>query len=225
MPEFKVEFHCHTIYSKDSLTKPRDLVAAARRIGLDRLIVTDHNSMGGALECKSIDPELVILGEEILTTKGELLASFMTEEIPPNLSPMEAIQRLKGQAAFISVSHPMDTHRGWKKEDLLEIIPYVDAIETFNARCTKASFNECALAFANEHNIAGTAGSDAHVTRELGRAILELPYFSTADELRSVIRQGRPITRLSSPAIHLTSRYATYKKKLFPGLKPRKTEN
>jgi hypothetical protein len=27
----KVEFHCHTIASKDSLTRPADLVAAAQR--------------------------------------------------------------------------------------------------------------------------------------------------------------------------------------------------
>ena len=225
MQRLKVEFHCHTIYSKDSLTKPRDLVAAARRIGLDRLIVTDHNSMGGAFECKSIDPELVILGEEIMTAKGELLASFMTGEIPPDLSPMETIQRLRDQGAFISVSHPMDAHRGWKKEDLLEILPHVDAIEIFNSRCMNAGYNDDALAFAQEHDIPGTVGSDAHVTRELGRAILDLPRFSTAEELRTVIRQGRPITRLSSPAIHITSRYAVFRKKFSPRRKPKKAKD
>ena len=225
MQTYRVEFHCHTVYSKDSLTKPRDLVDSARQIGLDRLIVTDHNSMGGAFACKEIDPELVILGEEIMTTRGELLASFMTEEIPHSLSPMEAIQRLREQGAFISVSHPMDPHRGWKKEDLLEIIPHVDAIETFNSRCMSAIYNEAALAFAKEHDIPGTVGSDAHVTRELGRAILELPAFNNGDELRAVIRDGRPVVKLSSPAIHFTSRYAVFKKKLFPRQRPPKPRN
>jgi predicted metal-dependent phosphoesterase TrpH len=225
MQTFRVEFHCHTAYSKDSLTRPRDLVEKARQIGLDRLIVTDHNSMGGAFACKDIDPELVILGEEIMTTQGELLASFMTEEIPHNLAPLETIRRLRDQGAFISVSHPMDAQRGWKKNDLLEIISHVDAIETFNARCMSATYNEEALAFAREQNIPGTAGSDAHVTRELGRAILELPEFNSADELRAVIRDGRPVVKLSSPAIHLTSRYAVFKKKLFPRSRPPKSRN
>ena len=223
MQTIQVEFHCHTVYSKDSLVKPRDLVDKARQIGLDRLIVTDHNSMGGAFACKEIDPELVILGEEIMTTQGELLASFMTEEIPHDLSPMETLRRLREQGAFISVSHPMDVHRGWKKEDLLKILPHVDALETFNSRCMSATYNEEALAFAREHNLPGTVGSDAHVTRELGRAILELPPFNSADELRAVIRDARPVVRLSSPAIHFTSRYAVLKKKLFPRQRPPKS--
>ncbi len=222
MTVYRVEFHCHTVFSKDSLTKPGDLVRTARQIGLDRLIVTDHNSTGGAFAAKAIDPELVIIGEEIMTTQGELLASFMTEEIPPDLSPVETIKRLRDQGAFISVSHPMDPHRGWKMDRLLEILPLVDAIETYNSRCMSNSYNDDALAFAMEHNMAGTVGSDAHVTRELGRAVMLLQPFSTADELRAVIREGKSATRLSSPAIHLTSRYAVFTKRLFPRFKPPK---
>jgi predicted metal-dependent phosphoesterase TrpH len=222
MTVYRVEFHCHTVYSKDSLTKPEDLVRYARHIGLDRLIVTDHNSTGGAIVAKAIDPELVIIGEEIMTTQGELLASFMTEEIPPQLSPMDTIRRLRDQGAFISVSHPLDPHRGWKLDDLLEILSHVDAIETFNSRCMRAEYNDQALAFAKEHEIPGTVGSDAHVTYEVGRAVLVAPPFSNADELRAVIRKSDSVTKLSSPAIHLTSRYAVIMKKLFPGLTPGK---
>jgi predicted metal-dependent phosphoesterase TrpH len=221
MTTLRVEFHCHTVFSKDSLTQPQELVRIARKIGLDRLIVTDHNSTGGAFAAKAIDPELVIIGEEILTSQGELLASFMREEIPPFLSPMETIQRLGDQGAFISVSHPFDAQRGWKLDELLKILPHVDAIETFNSRCMLSAYNDQALAFAKEHNIPGTVGSDAHVPRELGRAILVTPLFADSDGLRAVIRQAQPITRLSSPTIHLTSRYAVLMKRLFPRLKPK----
>ena len=103
-----VEFHCHTNFSKDSLTEPVDLVKAARRKGIDRLVITDHNSIGGARAAQALDPELVIVGEEILTTRGEILAAFVKEEIPARLSPQETIKRLKDQGAFISVSHPFD---------------------------------------------------------------------------------------------------------------------
>ena len=101
----------------------------------------------------------------------------------------------------------------------------MDAIETFNSRCMSATYNEEALVFAKEHDIPGTVGSDAHVTRELGRAILELPPFNSADELRAVIRDGQPVVKLSSPAIHITSRYAVFKKKLFPRQRPPKSRN
>ncbi len=126
---FKVDFHCHTDASPDSLVKPAELIATARARGLNRLVVTDHNTIRGALRCKELDPELIIVGEEVQTTGSELLAAFVTKEVPRDLEPKEAIKRLRDQGAFISVSHPFDPHRGWNVKDLLEIIDLVDAIE------------------------------------------------------------------------------------------------
>jgi predicted metal-dependent phosphoesterase TrpH len=215
-----VEFHCHTIASKDSLTRPADLVAAARRKGLDRIIVTDHNSIAGARAAQTLDPELIIVGEEIMTTRGEILAAYVTEEIPAYLTPQETIRRLREQGAFISVSHPFDELRqgGWKERDLLEILPLVDALEVYNSRCMRPVFNQRAKAFAELHNVPGTVGSDAHAAFELGRSRLVLEPFKGPEGLRQVIRQGSPQTRWSPPWIHLTSRYATLRKKLNFGL-------
>lgn len=216
MDPLRVEFHCHTIFSKDSLTRPERLVSAARQKGLQRVIVTDHNAIGGALRAHQIDPQLVIVGEEIMTTRGEILAAFVRDEIPAGLTPRETISRLRDQGAFISVSHPFDEMRNghWQLPDLLEILPLVDAIETFNARCMNPVFNTRAQAFAHEHGIPGTVGSDAHTAFELGRATLTLENFTDADGLRRVICQGKAQERLSSPLIHVTSRFAVTVKKL-----------
>ncbi len=210
MMTFSVEFHCHTISSKDSLTSPRKLVETSRRMGIDRVVVTDHNTIAGALAAQKLDPELVIVGEEIMTTRGEILAAFVTEEVPPFLSPQETIRRLKEQGAFISVSHPFDRLRNgaWQEEDLLEILPQVDAIEVFNSRCIDPKFNQDAREFAEKHDVAGTVGSDAHAAFELGRSLLLLEQFEGPDGMRKVIRRGIPKTRLSSPWVHLASRYA-----------------
>lgn len=211
-----VEFHCHTIFSKDSLTSPRKLVEMCRRKGIDRVVVTDHNTIAGALAAQKLDPELVIVGEEIMTTRGELLAAFVTEEIPPFLSPQETIRRLKGQGAFISVSHPFDRLRNgaWMEDDLLEILPDVDAIEVFNSRCMHPKFNQLAHEFARRHNVAGTVGSDAHAAFELGRSLLLLEQFEGPDGMRKVIHRGVSRT-LSSPLwVHFVSRYAVMVKAL-----------
>ena len=85
--KFRVEFHSHTHASKDFLHLPAELIAAARRKGIDRLIITDHNTIAGARIAQALDPELVIVGEEVMTTRGEILAAFVTEEVPPHLSP------------------------------------------------------------------------------------------------------------------------------------------
>jgi predicted metal-dependent phosphoesterase TrpH len=115
---FTVEFHCHTNASKDSLTKVHDLISMAHKRGLDRLVITDHNTISGAVEAHKIDPELVIVGEEIMTTQGEILTAYVLEEIPAGLPPQVVIKRLKEQGAFISVSHPYDSMRagGWRKK-------------------------------------------------------------------------------------------------------------
>ncbi len=211
----KVEFHCHTNASKDSLTRPTDLIKAARNKGLDRLIITDHNSIAGALAAHALDPQLIILGEEIMTTRGEILASFVKEEIPANLSPKDTIRILKEQGAFISISHPFDEQRkgGWQEADLLEILPDVDAIEVYNSRCMLPRFNRRAKAFAEKHQIPGTVGSDAHAAFEVGRSVLLLDPFTGPMELRAVIRKGIPQVKWSPWWVHLVSRYASSVKK------------
>ena len=215
-----LEFHCHTIASKDSLTHPRDLVETCRRKGIDRVVVTDHNTIAGARAAQALDPELVIVGEEILTTRGEILAAFVMEEIPARLTPQETIQRLKEQGAFISLSHPFDEFRegGWAEDDLLDILPYVDAIEIYNSRCMVPRFNRAGKPFAKEHNIASTVGSVAHVVCEVGRSLLRLDQFEGPDGMRKVIRNAQFETRWSPPWFHLASRFAVLRKRLNPSL-------
>jgi len=211
----RVDFHSHTDASKDSLTRPADLVRACRAGGLNRIVVTDHNAIHGALAAREIDPELVIVGEEIMTTEGEILAAFVKEEITPGLTPEETIRRLREQGAFISISHPFDRLRsgGWKEARLRELVPLVDAIEVFNARCMWPGANRRAREFARAHGLPGTVGSDAHAAFELGRSALRLPGFADADGLRAVIRQGVPEMRPAPHGAHLASRYASLTKR------------
>ena len=73
---------------------------------------------------QKLAPDLVIVGEEIMTDRGEILGYFMRESIPAGLTPDETIRRLRDQGAVISVSHPFDRLRkgAWHEEDLLKII-------------------------------------------------------------------------------------------------------
>ena len=199
----RVEFHCHTRASRDSINDLPDLLHVARQRGIDRLAITDHNTIRGALKAKELDPELVIVGEEILTQQGELLAYFLESEVPSGLSAMQAIENLKKQGAFISVPHPMDRHRhGWEITELQKIIPHIDALEVFNARCFFSKANDLAFQFARCHNLPMLVGSDAHTQLELGYGITKLPYFENAHHLRQVVHQGILETRLFPPWQH-----------------------
>lgn len=204
-----VDLHCHSIFSPDSSNTLPKLIERAKLRGLNKLAITDHDTIKGALKAQEINPELIIVGEEVMTTEGELLALFVKDEVPGNLHPMAAIEELRRQGAFISVSHPFERRRnGWDPGILEKIVPYLDAIEVFNARCELKSMNDLAQAFAKRHDLAGTAGSDAHVLWEVGSAWVTLPYFSTADGLRAAIKTATISGKLSGGMVHLGSRWA-----------------
>jgi len=202
----KVDFHTHTIYSPDSATTVPALLKKAKERGLQRVAITDHNTIRGALEAYAIDPERVIVGEEILTGNGEIIAYYMKENIPPRLPVREVIDRLRSQGAFISVSHPFDARRvNWRPEELEELATLVDAFEVFNGRCYHPGSNATAQEFACEHSLPGTVGSDAHSLVEIGRSYLELAWFEDAESLRGVIADARMVTFSSSPLVSLYS--------------------
>jgi predicted metal-dependent phosphoesterase TrpH len=218
---WRVELHCHTHYSKDCLLKPEAIIETCRAKGIDKLAVTDHNSIAGALQLQEMAPELIVVGEEIMTTEGELLAFFVREQVPAGLAPREAIARLRDQGAFISVSHPFDRlrHGAWQESALLDIIAKVDALEVFNARCIFNADNAATLDLAQRCSKLKTVGSDAHTAREMGRATVEIEPFESAETFCTNLATARFRTTLSSAWIHLASTYAKWVRRL--GLRPR----
>lgn len=214
MTTIRVELHAHTHHSEDSLMLPEKMLAVCAQRGIDKLAITDHNRISGALAAAAIAPERVIVGEEIKTTKGELLAFFVRETVPAGLEPNEAIQQLRAQGAFISVSHPLDSVRSgaWEKADLLEILPLVDALEVFNARGLLRQADRQVERLAQESGLLATAGSDAHSYLELGRSGMRLPAFRDAAEFRPALASAQVIRRRSSYFVHLLSRYASLRK-------------
>jgi predicted metal-dependent phosphoesterase TrpH len=216
MEHFTIELHCHTHYSKDSLLDPVKLLELCKVRRIDKVAITDHDTIEGALEASELDPERVIIGEEIMTTQGELLGYFMKAWIPPGLSPQETIARLRDQGAFISVSHPFDGMRSgsWQEENLREILDLVDAIEVFNARTWTKVSNDKATSVANKAGLLRTAGSDAHALLEVGRVTMSLPAFDGVDGFRSSLSQAQIHGKRSSILVHLFSRYASFRKKI-----------
>ena len=200
----RAEFHCHSIYSPDSINRLEQLLQTAREVGIDRLCITDHDTLAGSLKAHEMDPELVVVSEEVLTEDGELIAYFLQEEIPAGLPVVKTIELIRAQDAFITIPHLCDEYRAyWKPGQLDEILPLVDAVEVFNARCFKPEFNERALELAKKWKKPFTVGSDAHTYPEVGLATLQLPDFRSAQELRESIRQAGMHTERLAPLEHI----------------------
>ena len=214
--DWKVDFHVHTCYSGDSFTSLEAVIGACRKRGLGKVAITDHNTIAGALALSEMAPDLVIVGEEIKTDVGEIIAYFLKEEVPKGLPVQEAIARVREQGGVVGVSHPLDR---WRREamgltHLLSIIEQVDMLEAFNARTTFPSDNRRTLELAREWGLLATAGSDAHVAWEIGRAYVEMPAFNDKDEFLRSLAQGQIVGRLTTPLIHFASTWAKFIKRL-----------
>ncbi len=216
---WKVDLHSHTIYSKDCLTRPEEAIARARSLGLDKLAITEHNNLAGALRAKELAPDLIIVGEEIMTTHGELIAYFVKEEVPRDLSPQETIRRLREQGAVIAIPHPLDSLRNsaMGMANVMEVIDQVDAIEVRNARCVRPHDNLAALALAQERGLLITAGSDAHIPFELGHCYVEMPAFEDdAESFVDALQNAKPMGKESPFWPHLMSTWAKWRKRIRP---------
>ncbi|HEX7491715.1 MAG TPA: PHP domain-containing protein [Candidatus Limnocylindrales bacterium] len=172
-PKAFIDLHCHTSASFDSLTTARAAVRAAASRGLTHLAVTDHDNIDGALRARDeAPPQLtVIIGEEIKTSDGDLLAVFLEKAVPPGMTAVDTIAAVRKQGGLIGVPHPFDRTRGYGRKshaDLADIAGLVDWIETYNARVVGGTANEKAAAFATEHGLPGACGSDSHSIMEVG---------------------------------------------------------
>jgi predicted metal-dependent phosphoesterase TrpH len=169
-----VDLHCHTSASFDCLARPESVVRAAAKRGLTHLAITDHDRIEGALRARDAAPaELtVIVGEEIRTADGDLIALFLERAVAPGRSARDTIAEVRGQGGLVGIPHPFDRHRGsMLKDPRLEAIGRtVDWVEAHNARVVGGSGNERAAAFAHELGLPGVAVSDAHSVIEVGVA-------------------------------------------------------
>ncbi len=204
----KVDFHIHTTYSPDSIASPKSIVARALKVGINCLAITDHNRIAGAFKVREIAPFPVIIGEEIMTTHGEIIGYFLTEEIPKWLSPEEVVSRIKGQGGIVCIPHPFDRFvrtsplRGPIAEKLL---PSIDVIEVFNSRSLFSSDTERARIFAEKNGFLASAGSDAHTAGEVGNAYVEMPEFEDVAGFLESLRQGEVFGHKTPPFVHILS--------------------
>jgi predicted metal-dependent phosphoesterase TrpH len=198
-----VDFHCHTSASFDSLASPASVVRAAADRGLTHLAITDHDRIDGALAARTAAPDglTVIVGEEIRTTDGDLIALFIHRVVQPGMSARDTIAQVRAQGGLVGIPHPFDRFRSSMLTDpgLEGIGQLVDWVEVHNARVVGGTGNERAAAFAAELGLPGVAASDAHSTLEVGVAytILEGDP-STAAGLRAALPSAQIVVGRAS---------------------------
>jgi predicted metal-dependent phosphoesterase TrpH len=186
-----VDLHVHTSASFDSLASPESVVRAAASRGLTHLAITDHDTIEGALAARDVVSRetidlTILIGQEVKTAGGDLIAVFLEQAIPSGLPPAEAIAAVRAQGGLVGIPHPFDKFRGsllagsdgatsgdvatGDVGGVAALAPLVDWVEVHNARIMVGRGNEQAAAFARAHDLPGVAVSDSHSTLEVAVA-------------------------------------------------------
>src|SRR5438552_2988067 len=158
----RVDLHLHSHFSHDGRSSLQELIDRARECRLDRIALTDHNTIEGALNLVRLAPELAIAGEEVKTLEGEVIGLFITTRVPPFLTPEEAMDLIHGMGGLTYIPHPLDRHRAnFRPERMVELATRIDIIESYNPWCD-ASANRAAAQLAEDLGKAQATGSDSH---------------------------------------------------------------
>ncbi len=210
----KADLHIHTKYSMDSRSSLEDIIKRCLEIGINCIAIADHGTVEGALKMQSLAPFPVIVAEEILTPRGEIMGMFLKEGIPSGLSVEQTISQIRSQDALVCIPHPFDAFRGSAlgAEVVEEIVDQIDVIEIFNARAIRSRDSARAKAFAQKHGICGSAGSDAHTLGEIGNAYVEMPEFKGRDDFLQALEKGKVRGHRTTPLIHFNGLARSIKK-------------
>jgi predicted metal-dependent phosphoesterase TrpH len=195
----RADFHMHTNFS-DGWPSPAELVDhVALNTDLDVIAVTDHDTVEGALRAAERAARRnqveVIVGEEVSSRDGHILALYLERRVKPGMSAAATIHAIHEQGGLAVAAHPFwRTQRqvrsgpvhgvGWLAAEL-----DFDAVEVENATPGFYMFNQMARRLNLGLGAPELGSSDAHILDAIGRAFTEFPGRSAA-ELRLALETG-----------------------------------
>ncbi|MFB6252744.1 MAG: CehA/McbA family metallohydrolase [Halobellus sp.] len=170
-----VDPHLHTVASYDGHTTPEQLLDTAERVGLDAVVVTDHDTVEGAHVAKTLAAGrdiVAVVGCEVSTADGHLLTIGVDDAPEPGRPLPATAQSVRDAGGLAVVPHPFQRSRHGARGDAIRA---VDGIEVHNAHTVLNIRNSQARRFAVRHRHQMFGGSDAHRPENVGLAATEVP--------------------------------------------------
>jgi len=198
VPLGRADLHVHTLASDGIDGIGAVLDHAEHSTELDVIAITDHERIDAALAARTMAREQglrleVVVGEEVSTLGGHLLALFIEERVRPLRTLRTTIAEIHEQGGLAIPAHPLVPYplcaQGWVLRRLLaDPDPRVrpDAVEAFNPTMFGRPWHGRVVAFAALHGLATVGNSDAHEARAVGTGWSSFPG-RTAEDLRSAI--------------------------------------
>jgi predicted metal-dependent phosphoesterase TrpH len=193
----RADLHVHTLAS-DGVSGVEEILAFVEASDLDVVAITDHERIDAGVAAQRIAlarglGTQIIVGEEITTRNGHLVALFLTERIKPWGSMKDAVARVHDQGGIAIVAHPLVPYPLCASEgtirkllDSADARHHPDAIEAFNPTTARMRWSKRVPAFVADVERAAVAASDAHRADLIGSARTRFAG-RTADDLRAAI--------------------------------------
>lgn len=217
LPTIRIDLHTHTSVSTDGWLSPVAMVEAAATAGIDKIAITDHREIKGALDAFERYPERVIVGEEIHCRSGtHLIGLYISDFIPSDRSVDETVERIRDQGGVVYAPHPYAYAWGVRRRSS-EALNAAEVVEVFNSRAFLPNWNRRATEETKRRDLPAAASTDAHFPWEFGRAYTELPSFSDVAGFREALKAARPVgDRIGSPWLHVGSRLVAEVRRFVP---------
>ena len=192
------DLHMHTTYSDGTGSVEEVLACAQERTDLAVIAITDHDTIEGALRARDLAAHggyrfEVIVGEEISTHEGHLLALFLERPVRPGLSIERSIELVHAQGGLAIVAHPFNrlflhsVQRRVMDRLLRQPDLHPDGIETLNGSFAGIGSSRVAMTLSRRlYRWAETGGSDAHTPTAIGCARTRFDG-ATAADLRAAL--------------------------------------
>ena len=159
----KLALHIHSKYSEDATGTPGEIIKILQKKGFHGMAITDHNTVEGSRKALQIKPKnfIVIPGVEISTADGHIIALNLKEILPRGLPVTETVEHILDKGGTPIVPHLFRKMSGIKPQNLQIIHQKIPAMEVFNG-CSLPKTNIRTAQIAEQFNLGGTGGSDAH---------------------------------------------------------------
>ncbi len=194
----RADLHIHTLASDGTSGLDEVLHHAVNVAGLDVIAITDHERIDAAFAARAMAadrglPIEIVVGEEVTTLGGHLLALWIDRPVRSLRTLRSTIVAIHEQGGIAIPAHPLVPYplcaQGFALRRLLaDPDPRVhpDGLETFNPTALGRPSHARVVRFAADYGLAAVGNSDAHAAAAIGTGYTTFPG-RTADELRTAI--------------------------------------
>jgi predicted metal-dependent phosphoesterase TrpH len=169
----KFDLHIHTTrHSPDSELDPLDLVRRARVLGLDGVVITEHDWLWTEEELEELRQAasglVVLAGIEVTAREGHMLTYGVTDPfaLPRGIGVADLCREVHAQGGAVVAAHPF--RWGQRFDDIVrQHQPELDGLELMTNNMD-ADGRRRAAGLMRQHPWAGLGSSDAHHEKVVG---------------------------------------------------------